>query len=135
MKSYDPKKVRIIINNLDVTGFSDGDKIKIEPVTKEDVKSHAGIDGDVSFSEVNDDRVMITITLKKESPSNKILGSLKKLKIGFPVMVKNTSAGAYIGTSIDCRFSEKPSVTFGSDAPKTEWKIIAPYWSDQDLPE
>ncbi|MEW6525086.1 MAG: DUF3277 domain-containing protein [Spirochaetota bacterium] len=132
---YDPKEVRLIINGLDVTGFAEGEKIKIEPVTKEDYKSFVGVDGEVSFSKVNDDRHTITFTLKEESPSNKVLDALRKLPTSFAVMVKNTSAGKFIGGSIGCRFAEKPSITFGAEDPKREWKIIAPSWSGQALPE
>lgn len=132
---YDPKHVRLIVNGLDVTGFADGDKIKIEPVTKEDIKSFAGVDGDVTVSKVNDDRHIITFSLKEESPSNKILDALRKLPTSFMTMVKNTSSGKYIGTSIGCRVSEKPSVVFGADQAKREWKILAPSWGGQALPE
>lgn len=127
--SYDPKKVRLLINLLDVTGFIDGDKITISPVTKEDVKSFIGVDGDVSFSEVHDDRRMIKFTLKAESPWIKILETLRKLRTGFPVSVKNTSAGAYIGGSTGCRIAEKPEVKFPKEDPQWEFSIIAPYWS------
>jgi hypothetical protein len=132
---YNPKDVRLIINGFDITGFADGEKIKIEPMTKEDYKSFVGIDGDVGFSKVNDDRHTITFTLKEESPSNKMLDALRKIPTSFAVMVKNTSAGAYIGGSIGCRFAEKPVITFGAENPKREWKIIAPSWSGQALPE
>lgn len=132
---YNPKDVRLIVNGLDITGYADGDKIKIEPVTKEDMKSFVGVDGDVSFSKVNDDRHSITFTLKEESPSNKVLDALRKLPTSFAVMVKNTSAGAYIGGATGCRFSEKPSITFGAEDPKREWKILAPEWTGQAMPE
>jgi hypothetical protein len=135
MELYDPKKVRLIVNGLDVTGFADGDKIKIEPVTKEDLKSFAGVDGDVSFSKVNDDRHTLTFTLKEESPSNKILDSLRKVATSFVVAVTNTSAGRYTGGASGCRFSEKPAITFGAENPKREWKILAPQWTGQALSE
>lgn len=132
---YDPKKVQLIINGLTVTGFSDGDKIKIEPVTKEEFKSVAGVDGDVSFTKVNDDRHTITFSLKEESPSNKALDALRLLPSSFAVMVKNTSAGKYIGGGTGARIAEKPGLTFGADAPKREWKILVPKYSGSSLPE
>ena len=132
---YDPKQVRLIVNGLDVTGFSDGDKIKIEPVTKEDVKSFCGVDGDVTLSKVNDDRHTVTFTLKEESPSNKAIDALRKLPTSFVVMVKNMSDGKFIGSSAGCVVSEKPAVTFGADPSKREWKLLAPKWSSQSLPE
>ncbi len=132
---YDPKKVQLIVNGFTVTGFSEGDKIKIDPMTKEEYKTVVGIDGDVSFSKVNDDRYTITITLKEESPSNKAFDALRLLPSSFTVMVKNTSAGKYIGGGINARIVEKPGLTFGADAPKREWKILVPKYSGSSLPE
>lgn len=132
---YDPKKVTLVCNGLALTGFADGDKIAIEPVTKEDVKSFAGIDGEVSFAKVNDDRHTITFTLKEESPSNKVLDGWLKLSLAFAVAITNTSEGRYVGGSLGCFLAEKPTVTFGADSPKREWKIIAPSYKGQGLPE
>ena len=132
---YDPKKVQLIVNGLTVTGFADGDKIKVEPVTKEAIKSVAGIDGDVSIAKVNDDRHNIIFTLKEESPSNKALDALRKLPTSFAVMVKNSSAGKYIGGGTGSWIAEKPSPTFGPEPPKREWKILVPNYSGQALPE
>ncbi len=132
---YDPKKVQLIVNGFTITGFADGDKIKIEPVTKEDIKSVVGVDGDVSMAKVNDDRHTITFTLKEESPSNKILDALRKLPTSFAVMIKNSSAGKYVGGGTGSRVSEKPGVTFGAESPKREWKILVPNYSGQALPE
>jgi len=135
MKYYDPKKVQLIIAGLTITGFAEGDKIKIEPVTKDDMKSFAGIDGDVTYAKVNDDRYNVTFTLSEESPSNKILDAMRKVPTGVPVMIKNTSAGKYLGGGTDCRIMEKPSITFGPDSPKREWKVLVPNYSDVALPE
>lgn len=132
---YNTRKVELVINGLTMTGFADGDKIKIEPVTKEDVKDVVGIDGDVTFSKVNDDRHTITFNLKEESPSNKILDALRKLPTSFPVYISNTSTGKYIGGGTGSRIKEKPTITFGAEAPKREWKILVPNYSGQALPE
>ena len=132
---YDPKKVQLVIAGLTITGFADGDKIKAEPVTKEDMKSFVGIDGDVVFAKVNDDRYTVTFTLYEESPSNKVLGAMSKVPTSFPVMIKNTSAGKYLGGGTGSRIMDKPSITFGTDSPKREWKVLVPNYSDVALPE
>ena len=132
---YDPKKVQLVIDGVTMTGFADGDKIKIEPVTKEDYKSVAGIDGDVTFAKVNDDRHNVIFNLKEESPSNKVLDALRKLPKSFAVYIKNNSAGKYIGGGTGSRISEKPTVTFGAEPPKREYKLLVPNYSGQALPE
>jgi hypothetical protein len=121
---YDPKEARVLVNGIDLTGYSDGDKIKIEPVTKEAFKSHAGVDGDTSFAAVHDNRHTITVTLKHGSPSNKYLDGLLKSKINVAVAVINNSEGKYIGGGSYGRISERPGVTFGAETGKREWKIL-----------
>jgi len=127
---YDTKKVRLIIAFMDITGFADGDKLKIEPVTKDNFKSHVGVDGDTSFSKINDDRYTITFTLLSGSPSNTHLDLLKKSNIPFPVSVSNTSEGEYIGGGINARIIERPSTTFGGEQQPIEWKILVPDYSE-----
>lgn len=132
---YDPKKVLLNLNGITITGFAEGDKITIEPVTKEDMKSFAGIDGDVTFAKVNDDRHTVTFTLKAESPYNKLLDGYRKLTAPIAVMVTNTSGGKYLGGGIGAYIVEKPSDKFGADAPVREWKLLVPKYSSAALPE
>lgn len=132
-KFYDPKEVRLIINGIDITGYSDGDKIKIEPVTKEAFKSHAGVDGDTSFAAVNDNRHNITFTLKHGSPSNAFLDGLLKSRINLNVSVMNNSEGKYVGGGSYSRLAEKPSVTFSGETGKREWKITVNDYIGTDM--
>jgi hypothetical protein len=125
---YDPKEVRLIVNGTDITGYSDGDKIKIEPVTKEIFKSHAGVDGDTCFTKVHDNRHTITISLKAGSPSNVFLDGCIKADTNIAVSVINNSEGRYIGGGSYGRVSERPSPTFSGEAGKREWKLtVADY--------
>jgi hypothetical protein len=132
-KFYDPKEVRLIVNGIDITGFSDGDKIKIEPVTKEAFKSHAGVDGDVSYSKVHDNRHLITMVLKHGSPSNAYLDQLLKSGINLTTVVMNNSEGKYIGNSSYGRIAEKPGPIFSAETGKREWKIIAGDYIGTDM--
>ncbi|MBN2157923.1 MAG: hypothetical protein JW807_00905 [Spirochaetes bacterium] len=130
---YDPQEVRIIVNGFDLTGFTDGDKIKIEPVTKEAFKSHAGVDGDTSFSKVHDNRHAITVNLKHGSPSNALLDGLLKSGANVAVSIMNNSEGKYIGGGSYGRISERPGVTFGGETGKREWKIIVADYIGTDM--
>lgn len=135
MDYYDPKEVRLIVNGLDITGFTDGDKIKIEPVTKEQWKSFVGVDGNVAYSKNNDERHMITFTLQAVSPSNAVLDALRKLPTSFATMIKNASAGQYIGGGTKSRIVERPGVTMGNEKSDREWKILVPNYSGAMLPD
>ena len=128
---YDPAKVRVMVNGMDIVGFGDDDKIKIAPVTKEQYKSFAGVDGEVAFTKVNDKRHAITFSLKGGSPSNVALDALSKLPTTFSVTVTNKSSGGYVGTSIGCRIMERPEINFTKENRKCEWMILAPYWAGQ----
>ena len=134
-KFYDPSEVRLIVNGIDITGFSDGKKIKIEPVTKELYKSHCGVDGDTSFTKVHDNRHTITFTLKQGSPSNIILDGLSKLPASMVVGVINNSEGRYVGGGTGARIAERPTIGFASDDGKREWKILVPDYSGAPLPD
>lgn len=132
---YDPADARCVVAGMIVSGYADGEKIKIEPVTKEDFKSHVGVDGTVSYTKVNDDRYTITVTLKQGSPSNVFFETLRKSRASFPVMISNPRGGKYIGGSTNCRFVEKPSRAFGAEDGKIEYKILAPDYSGSPLAE
>ena len=128
-KVYDPKKVSALLSGVPLTGWADGDMITVEPVTKENMKSHCGTDGFVSFTKVNDDRAMITLRLKPTSPSNIALEALLRSPALFPFGLINKSGGAYIGGATECAISEKPTVKFGAEEQMKEWKVIAADWS------
>ncbi len=130
---YDPSEVRLITNGIDITGFSDGEKIKIEPVTKENVKSHAGVDGDVSFTKVHDPRHTITFNLKQGSPSNVVLEGFLRANVAIAAQVINKSEGKYIGGGINGRIAEKPAIGFGAEETKREWKILVADYSGSSM--
>ena len=132
---YDSSKVRLVVSGIDITGFSDGEKVKIEPVTKEDIKSHVGVDGDYSFAVINDKRYTVSFSLKQGSPSNAYLYALLKSRTPVVVSVNNTSEGGYIGGGIDGRIIEKPAITFAAEDSKREWKILIPEFSDVMMTE
>jgi len=132
---YDPKNVHVIVGGIPMTGFGDGDKVIVEPVTKENFKSHCGVDGDVTFTKINDDRAMITIRFKQSSPSNIVLEGLLRSPSLFPFSVINKSGGAYTGGAAECLVAEKPSIKFGAEEQVKEWKLIAADFSGVQLPE
>lgn len=134
-KFYSPKEVRVIIDGIDITGFADGDAISVEPVTKEKFKSIAGIKGDIAYSEVSDERYILTLSLMGNSPSNNFIYLRSKAPASMTVMIKNMSAGKYLGGGGGCRVVERPGQKFGAEQRKVEWKILIPDYTDVMLPE
>lgn len=127
---YDSKKVRILVALVDITGFSEGEKINIQPVTKESMKSYVGVDGDTSWSKVNDNRYTVTFSLKPGSPSNSYLDILRKTNTPFPVAITNTSEGKYVGGGLNAFITDRPDTLFAGDESPREWKITIPDYSD-----
>ena len=132
---YDPKKVNVVVNGFTLTGYSDGSKVKVDPVTEEEWKTFVGVCGTVVWTKVNDERYSVTVSLYKESPSSKTLDGLRKLPSSFPVMITNKSAGKYLGGGTEARIVNKPPTEFGADSLKREYKIIVADYSEVELPE
>ncbi len=135
LKVYSPKEARVIINGIDITGWADGEKIKVEPVTKEVYKSHTGTDGDVTYTENHDERHTLTMMVKQSSPSNVLLEGFLKEKASFTASISNARNGKFIGGGLRCRIMERPSYMFGMEEKAREWKITIPNFSGATLPE
>ena len=131
---YDPSQVRLVVDGLDITGFADGEKIKIEPVTKELYKSKVGVDGDVVFTKNNDNRHTVTIMLEPNSPSNIFLDGWMKSGLCADVALNNTGGGKYLGGGTNARVIERPTKDFGEEAANQEWKIMIPNYAGAHLP-
>lgn len=74
-RNYDPGRVVLAINGLQIQGFADGTFIKFSRLTPT-FSSKAGAGGDVVRTKSRDKRAKIEITLLASSPSNDWLSSL-----------------------------------------------------------
>ena len=131
---YDPSEVRLIVAGIDITGYADGSKIKLEPVTKELYGTKKGADGHVTYSKKIDPRYMVTVNLKQDSTSNAYLSGLMRAPACFPVTISNTGGGKFIGGGTKCRIMERPSYEWAEEDTNREWKIMIPDFSGGDLP-
>ena len=129
---YNSKKVQITLATLVVTGFN-SKKVSIKAVTKKKWESEAGVDGDVTRSLNHDERYELEFELKSESPSNAAIRALSASELSFPVLVKNTSGGAYIGGGVDGWVSERPERDFESKSKPIVWKIEVAAYDEADL--
>lgn len=134
-KEYDPSEVRVVIGGVIITGFADGSKIKVDPVTKELRKSKVGVDGDVTYTRVRDPRYTLTMMLKQDSPSNIYMDALKESPLCVPISVSNTSGGKFVGGGTNCKMIERPSYEWSSEDTNREYKFMIPDFSGSHLPE
>jgi hypothetical protein len=126
-KSYDPKKVSLIVDGTYITGFMDGTFIQCEK-NEDNVIPHVGAQGDVTFTESADNTGMITMTLKQNSSSLRFLQSLAKQKREFAAQVIDANEGFQAGGT-QCRILKTPGREFGSEVSGVEVQI---YVADYD---
>ena len=124
---YNSQEVTLTLNGLNITGYAK-DMIKIEPLQKEKIKTDAGAQGDYVHSQNHDERHKITLTIWQNSPSNAVLLGLLEGNADFPVTIKNTSDGAYLGQASSCVINERPTVEFGSEIKALSWVLTAADW-------
>lgn len=117
------KNTIVIVDGVIITGFMDGESISTEK-NEDEVSTHVGADGGVTFNEVNDDTGIITLTLKQDYSSAKYLDGLRKEKRTFAAEVNDTANGLRV-TGSQCRIVRAPSRTWGSEVTGLKYQILA----------
>ena len=75
LKSYDPRRVQLIVGVAKITGYMSGTGISAEPMG-DGSSSVAGMDGDVARAMNTDPRWAITVNLLQSSDSNQMLSGI-----------------------------------------------------------
>lgn len=75
LRTYDLKRVNLVIGTFPITGFADGDAISIEPAESVGEVTH-GADGDATFSRSNVTTHNVTINVQATSAAYKDLMGL-----------------------------------------------------------
>lgn len=122
MKSYDPKKVSMIVDGTFVVGFMDGTFIGTEK-NEDNVIPHVGAQGDVTYSESADETGTITITLKQDSSSLPFLQSLSKQKRSFATQIIDANTNNFQAGGTQCRILKTPGREFGAEVSGVEVQI------------
>ncbi|MED5041484.1 DUF3277 family protein [Geobacillus stearothermophilus] len=120
--TYDFKKVSVIVDGTYITGFMDGEPIKVEK-NEDDVVPHVGADGDVTYAESADQTGTITITLKQTSPSLPFLQQLRKSKRIFPIQIVDNNTNAYRTGGSEARVLKMPDRSWGTEVQGVEVQI------------
>lgn len=121
-KSYDPKKVSVIVDGTYLVGFMDGTFVKAEK-NEDNVKVHVGADGEVTYTDVPDNTGTITVTLKQNSSSLAKITSLAKAKKTFAAQVIDQNDGNFKAGGSECRVIKTPAREFGDDVAGVEVAI------------
>lgn len=123
VKTYDPKKVSVVIAGFTMTGFAEGSFVKVDRSTPELAKHHVGAHGEVTRTLVTDNSGTITISLKASSPSNAVLKGLSKVAGSFPCSVFSRSDVKVSATASDGWVEKEPGDDFAGEEAKSEWVI------------
>jgi hypothetical protein len=128
LKTYDPKKVILVIGGVPIGGYADGTFILFERTT--DMFSKVvGADGEVSRAKSNDKTGQFTITLLQTSDSNDILSGIaeldERLNSGVvPAILKemNGTTTIFSGT---VWVRKKPNIEYSKEVTNREWVLDA----------
>lgn len=126
LKTFDFKKVSVIIGPHIASGFADGTGIAVE-YNEDRFITQVGSDAEVTRSKSNDNTGTFTLTLQHASKTNDVLSGYKLLDDAsnagiFPVLIKDLQ-GNTVAEGTSCWVQSTPSVEFGREAADREWVI------------
>lgn len=126
LKTYDPKKITLIVGGAIISGYADGTFVDTVRDTDTFTKA-AGADGEVARVKQNDKSGSITITLMQTSDSNLVLSAIAALdelsNTGVvPTLLKDLS-GTTLVTAARSWISKQPATPLGKDVQNREWVL------------
>jgi hypothetical protein len=124
LKTYNAKQVTVLVSGIPMSGYGDGDFLKITTPEKFTYKS--GADGGGTRAKNNDYSAVIELTLMQTSPSNSTLSGMVALgetgaDVG-PFMVKDNS-GFSVHAAQNVWVEKEPVVTYGRQANTLTWTL------------
>ncbi|WP_446662951.1 phage structural protein [Geobacillus sp. CCR] len=120
--TYDFQRVSVIVKGAYITGFMDGEVIKVEK-NEDDVTPHVGADGGVTYAESADQTGTVTLTLKQTSASLPFLQQLRKSKEIFPIQIVDNNTNAYRVGGSQARIVKMPDRSWGNEVQGVEVQI------------
>ena len=128
VKVYDPADVDLLIADIPIAGFADGEMITLE-FTSQAFTSMAGSDGEVARSKSNDRRAVCTVKLLQTSDSNDLLSALYASDqlasngAGIGAFLLRDGQGRSLYTAAECWIQKHPNVSFDREPTPREWVI------------
>lgn len=129
VRTYDAKRVVILIGSHLVKGYAEDTFISIEP-SGDGTQSTAGADGEVGRSLSNNPLSRVTLTLQQTSESNDYLSALLKRDRAsggggiVPLEVRDLRGTSLFAAS-QAWIVNKPTQEFGSTISDREWMLDA----------
>lgn len=126
VKTYNPKKVAVIVGGAIMSGFADGEFVTIS-MDEDQWELKVGTDGEGTRSKQNNNSATVKIMLMQSSDSNVVLqgfwNSDKLSDAGvFPLLIKDNS-GKSLYMAEQAWIQKQPEAKFGKAAETREWTI------------
>lgn len=128
IKNFDIKQVALVLAGNRITGFQDGDAIKIEPMGPA-YQTEVGADGEgLRYKSYKADYYKLTVTLQYGSPAISFIYALFELdrlsgEAVVPVAVVSVNGGTEFGAG-SCWVEQEPPVTMGEKPSPLEWVFM-----------
>jgi hypothetical protein len=128
-RTFDLKNMKVIVGVTQITGFGDGDSIRVERMSDTFTDSVGG-DGEVERGKTNDYRGTITISVQQTSPTLKLLSDVMladEVSNGgvVPIAVLD-SVGFDAHIAAECWLVKPPAAVYGKEIGKNrEWTFRA----------
>jgi len=127
MSTYNPKDVKVTINGIPVTGFSEGTDVIAVVYDTDFVEDKVGVTGEGAFVEHNDKRAGINLKLLATSLFNDVLSGLAAANTEFAMSIEDTG-GTTLAAGSACRIQKLPDIAFGNEIGERDWPIRSLEW-------
>ncbi len=128
-KFYDPDQLSLVFANIPISGFADGEFVRITPES-DGFGSVVGTDGEVSRSKTGDKRAEVVFVLMQTSDTNDRLSALHQLDLATPggagvgaLMIRDRQGRAQY-SSEQAWIQRAPDVSFDREATSREWVLM-----------
>lgn len=127
LKSYDPRRVQLIVGAKRIKGFMSGESISGEPMS-DGSTSVAGMDGDVARAMNTDPRWAFQVNLMMSSDSNAYLSTIyqaDKASNGngvVPFLLQDNNGDTII-SGAQCWVLRPSNISFGNEITGRQWTI------------
>ena len=124
--TYAPDEVSLIFGGEIITGFADGESIKIEPVADR-FTSQVGSQGDLTRTKSSNKLCKLTVVLQHNSPSNAVFqGAIindENTNNGYEPVLLRDGSGSDLHTSEAAWVMKQAGASYGDAATNKEWVL------------
>ena len=124
VNAYKPGDLALTVGGYPISGYADGEFINIEQAD-EGTRLVVGADGEATYVVPADFSASITITLKQDADSNRVLGAMKAAESQVAVTCNDNLGFNAFGK--DAMVKQHPGSTYvGKDLSNRAWIIMVP---------